>query len=124
MTGTVRLFSYGTLQQCEVQLATYGRLLDGEPDCLTGFRLEDIAIGRDDVVEISGKAVHTIARRTGNPADRISGTLYSLTGSELQAADAYEDSAYKRIAVTLESGRDVWVYVDGSLERGGEPTSP
>jgi gamma-glutamylcyclotransferase (GGCT)/AIG2-like uncharacterized protein YtfP len=123
MTGTVRLFSYGTLQQREVQLTTYGRLLDGEPDSLTGFRLEDIAIGRDDVVEISGKAVHTIARRTGNPADRISGTLYWLTGSELQAADAYEDSAYKRIAVTLESGRDAWVYVDGSLEGDGGPTS-
>ena len=28
------LFSYGTLQQAEVQLATFGRLLQGAPDAL------------------------------------------------------------------------------------------
>lgn len=116
MEAAIALFSYGTLQQREVQLATYGRLLDGDRDSLTGFRLEEIAIGRDDVVEISGKAVHTIARRTGDLADHIAGTLYWLTPAEMAAADAYEDSAYTRIEVTLDSGRSAFVYVDGSLE--------
>ena len=116
MSATVRLFSYGTLQQPEVQLASYGRLLDGEPDAIAGFRLEEIEIGRDDVVEISGKAVHTIARRTGNWSDRIAGTLYWLTDAELGAADAYEDSAYTRVEVTLESGRQAFVYVGAPLE--------
>jgi hypothetical protein len=31
------LFSYGTLQQPDVQRATFGRLLRGEPDALVGF---------------------------------------------------------------------------------------
>ena len=31
------LFSYGTLQQEAVQLATFGRLLRGSPDELVGF---------------------------------------------------------------------------------------
>ena len=31
------LFSYGTLQQQNVQLATFGRLLKGSPDSLVGF---------------------------------------------------------------------------------------
>lgn len=35
--ATVRLFSYGTLQQENVQRATFGRLLDGTPDALMGY---------------------------------------------------------------------------------------
>jgi hypothetical protein len=31
------LFSYGTLQQGAVQLSTFGRLLEGQPDELVGF---------------------------------------------------------------------------------------
>ena len=31
------LFSYGTLQQEDVQLATFGRLLQGQKDELLGF---------------------------------------------------------------------------------------
>jgi hypothetical protein len=31
------LFSYGTLQQKDGQIATFGRLLAGEPDELGGF---------------------------------------------------------------------------------------
>lgn len=116
MDATNPLFSYGTLQQPEVQLATYRRLLNGTPDALIGYELADVTIGRDDVVEISGKPVHTIARRTGNPAHRVAGTLYWLNDAELKAADAYEDSAYTRTEVTLQSRRQAWVYVDGSLE--------
>jgi hypothetical protein len=34
------LFSYGTLQDEAVQLATFGRRLSGEPEVLEGFRIE------------------------------------------------------------------------------------
>ena len=61
------LFSYGTLQQREVQLATYGRVLSGTQDMLAGHVLAPLAISDDQVIKISGKAVHTIARATGNP---------------------------------------------------------
>jgi gamma-glutamylcyclotransferase (GGCT)/AIG2-like uncharacterized protein YtfP len=105
------LFSYGTLQQAEVQLATYGRLLDGQRDVLSGYRLEPEAIDDPAVVELSGKAVHTIARATGDPADRISGLLFELSEGELAATDAYESAAYSRAEVTLESGRSAFVYV-------------
>ncbi len=33
------LFSYGTLQSESVQLETFGRKLEGEPDTLPGYRL-------------------------------------------------------------------------------------
>ena len=67
----VALFSYGTLQQREVQLATFGRALVGTPDVLRGHRLTPLTIRDPKVVRLSGKAVHTIAVATGNDADRV-----------------------------------------------------
>ena len=114
---TVRLFAYGTLQQREVQLATWGRAIDGEPDALTGYRLEPVAIDDPDVVRLSGKAVHRIARATGDPADRIAGAAYRLSEAELAATDAYEGHRYRRVAVVLESGARAFVYVGPPLAR-------
>ena len=99
---TVRLFAYGTLQQREVQLANYGRPLDGTPDVLGGYRLEPLTITDPEVVRLSGKAVHTIACATGNPADRIPGVVFELTEAELAATDRYEVDVYGRVEVTLE----------------------
>ena len=107
----IALFSYGTLQQREVQLANYGRELEGKPDALIGYRLEQLVIDDANVIEVSGKAVHTIARATGDAADRISGTVLELTEAELRSTDAYEAKAYSRIEVSIESGRNAFVYV-------------
>jgi gamma-glutamylcyclotransferase (GGCT)/AIG2-like uncharacterized protein YtfP len=107
----IALFSYGTLRQPEVQIANYGRLLDGQPDALVGYHLAPVAIGDLEVVRISGKAVHTIAVASGTPHDRIEGVVFALTETELAATDAYETDAYARVEVTLESGRSAWVYV-------------
>ena len=111
----VALFSYGTLQQREVQLATYGRELHGRPDVLSGYQLAPLAISDPDVVALSGKAVHMIARASGDPADRVPGVAFELTDAELTATDAYEVDAYSRIEVTLESGNKAWVYAGPPL---------
>jgi len=105
------LFSYGTLQQPEVQQANYGRLLDGTPDALLGYRLEPLTISDPDVVRVSGKAVHTIARPSGNPEDRIDGVRFTLTEAELAATDDYEVKAYARAEIVLESGVRAFAYV-------------
>jgi hypothetical protein len=115
---SVRLFSYGTLQLPEVQISNYGRRLDGEPDTLLGHRLVPIEIGDPEVVRISGKAVHTIACASGDPADRVEGVAYLLTEAELEATDAYETAAYVRTEVRLESGRTALVYVGPALKGG------
>lgn len=114
-TPTVRLFAYGTLQQREVQIATYGRVLDSAPDALAGFRLEQLAITDPEVVRLSGRAVHHIARATGNMADRIPGVVMMLTEAELAATDRYEVDAYARVEVTLDSGMRAFAYVRPSL---------
>ena len=108
--ASVSLFSYGTLQQPNVQLATFGRLLEGRPDALPGFASAPLAITDAEVVAISGAAVHTIACRTGNPADLIPGIVFNITPAELEAADAYEVSA-ARIEVGLASGAKAFAYV-------------
>jgi len=111
MAATVRLFSYGTLQQREVQLANYGRELEGAADALVGYRLGQVEIDDPDVASVSGKAIHTIALPSADPSDRIGGMVYLLTQEELEASDAYETDAYTRVEVTLESGRRAFVYV-------------
>jgi hypothetical protein len=107
---SVLLFSYGTLQQPNVQFATFGRLLEGRPDALQGFALAPLAITDPEVVAISGAAIHTIACRTDDPADLIPGFVFSITPAELEAADAYEVSA-ARIEVGLASGAKAFAYV-------------
>lgn len=109
--STIALFSYGTLQLPAVQREKYGRLLDGAADTLSGYRISPIDITDPDVVRLSGKSRHPIARLSGNPADEIRGVVYLLTEVELEATDAYEVDPYVRVEVTLMSGRTAFAYV-------------
>ena len=106
-----RLFSYGTLQQENVQRATFGRVLRGAPDALIGFKQDLVEITDPDVLAKSGERFHPIVVQTSDDTDRVPGTVFEITGPELAAADAYEVSDYERIAVTLASGSGAWVYV-------------
>jgi len=108
VSEAVWLFSYGTLRQREVQLATFGRELNGEPDALEGWVLGTVLIRDPDVVSTSGLAEHLILR----PGDGvIDGVAFALTDDELAAADGYETDDYVRVEVTLRSGRRAFVYV-------------
>lgn len=109
-----KLFSYGTLQQENVQLATFGRLLNGKADILPGYQLGEIEITDADVVQKSGKKFHPMLIQTGNPADQVAGMIFELTDEELAQADAYEVDAYKRIAAVFASGTQAWIYADAS----------
>lgn len=105
------LFTYGTLQYAEVQLDTFGRLIAGEPDVLPGYTVDYAEIDDRRVVDLSGASVHPILRETGSPLDKVVGRVLHLTAEEVDAADEYEVSLYRRIRVTLGSGRTAWVYV-------------
>lgn len=110
-SSTVLLFSYGTLRQANVQMASFGRLLEGTPDALPGYASVLTEITDPNVVATSGLKFHPIVVATGNPADEVPGMLFAITEAELAAADTYEVSDYKRIAVVLKSGKRAWVYV-------------
>jgi len=107
---TELLFSYGTLQQEGVQLASFGRRLTGRADALVGWKQEMVRITDPDVLRHSGKTHHPIVT-LGAADDRVAGTVFEITPDELAAADRYEVSDYKRVAATLASGVTAWVYV-------------
>jgi ketosteroid isomerase-like protein len=108
-----RLFSYGTLQQDDVQQATFGRRLHGRRDQLAGYEPSVVAIDDPLVVDELGRTHHANVIFTGRPDSRVNGTVLELTADELFAADGYERRfAYTRTQATLVSGGDVWIYVD------------
>lgn len=95
------LFVYGTLQDAEVQLRVIGRLVQGAPDTLDGYRKSQIWIG--------GKVYPFAVQDAG---DSMSGQVLEVNADELLALDAYEGDEYRRIRVQLRSGRGAWLYCE------------
>lgn len=107
----VLLFSYGTLQLESVQLASFGRRLNGHHDAMPGYRKEMLEITDAEVIRQSGEKFHPIVVPSENLSDEVTGMVFEITKNELDAADRYEVSDYKRIEVPLKSGKRAWVYI-------------
>jgi len=98
-----------------VQLSTFGRLLDGEPDELPGFEPALVKIADAQLAAATGKTHHANATFNGRTESSVSGTTFEITDAELAAADEYERPAgYTRIIATLASGKQAWVYIEAS----------
>jgi gamma-glutamylcyclotransferase (GGCT)/AIG2-like uncharacterized protein YtfP len=107
-----RLFSYGTLQQEDVQRATFGRKLDGVTDLVVGYQPSQVKIPDPALVTKLGKTHHDNITVTGDVASSVAGTVFEVTEAELAMADTFEAQFnYKRVSVNLASGNDAWVYV-------------
>jgi gamma-glutamylcyclotransferase (GGCT)/AIG2-like uncharacterized protein YtfP len=104
------LFSYGTLQQENVQLANFGRKLAGSKDILPLYRVGQLLITDQRVLKESGKEFHPILEYTGKSCDEVSGTVFELSNKEIALADDYEVDDYQRVRATLKSGRSCWIY--------------
>jgi len=106
------LFSYGTLQRETIQLATFGRKLEGRPDVLVGYSSSLVPISDQQVVENTGETHYRNILFTGEASDLIEGTVFEVTDAELRSADSYEaDENYERITVVLKSGTKAWVFM-------------
>ena len=79
---TENLFSYGTLRSEPVQLATFGRKVDGHVDALVGYKVVVIEIDDPDFVAASGTAQHRNLQFTGVPSDVVEGMVFFLTMKE------------------------------------------
>ncbi|WP_420401812.1 gamma-glutamylcyclotransferase family protein [Flagellimonas sp.] len=98
------LFTYGTLQDLQVQQYIFGRILTGKSDFLPGFKkMENAVYDR-----------YPLVIQSGNPKDTVQGMVYEVTSLDLAKSDIYETSAYKREKVMLESGIEAWLYVKNS----------
>jgi hypothetical protein len=100
------VFSYGSLQREDVQLATFGRCLDGQRDELPGYEQTLVEIGDPGVAAKIGRTHHANASFTGDDTRRIPGMVFEVTDAELRYVDTYEAADdYRRIEVTLASGK-------------------
>lgn len=106
------LFSYGTLQQEEVQLSTFGRKLEGSKDLITGYEPALLKIADPAVATRIGKTHHDNILSTGDDWSNVQGTVFEVTEAELAMADTFESQFnYKRVTVPLASGNEAWVYM-------------
>ena len=106
-----KIFSYGTLQQENVQLEILGKTLVGAEDTIEGYYVEHLEIKDLSVLKASQNKMHPIIYFTGNKAHKVLGTLFSVTKKDLLTIDCYEVEDYQRIMVPLKSGKKSWVYV-------------
>lgn len=105
------LFSYGTLQQNEVQQATFGRLLIGNRDELPGYETTLARIEDPREAASARSTHHDNVRVTDRPDASVSGTAFEIAEAELASADEYERRAgYGRSLVRLASGQEAWIY--------------
>jgi len=116
---TESLFSYGTLQSEAVQLATFGRRLEGKPAQLIAHRVTIIPAGiptsNQKLVTTTGAPHHRNLQFTGIASDVVEGTVFTVAKDELAQADEYEKAAgYKRVLVPLESRTNAWAYLHSS----------
>lgn len=96
---TESLFVYGTLMNPLIQQRVFGRTAPGEADRLVGFRKDLIHLG---------SGVYPIIRPEAGAV--VEGMVIEVTPAELKLIDRYEGPAYRRVRVTLGSGREGWVY--------------
>jgi hypothetical protein len=106
------LFSYGTLQLEEVQLATFGRKLAGETDAIVGYEPALVTIADPVVAARLKRTHHDNVTKSADRSSSVRGTAFEVTDAELSAADGYEAPFnYVRVLAPLASGKQAWVYV-------------
>jgi gamma-glutamylcyclotransferase (GGCT)/AIG2-like uncharacterized protein YtfP len=100
-----KLFAYGTLQSEDVQQDLFGRILQGTPEILVGYELNEIQIEEE-----FGIVHYPIINETTDSNNTITGILYEITQTELRQVDLYEGLHYKRVEVQLQSNQKAWAY--------------
>lgn len=93
------IFTYGTLQNSDVQQNIIGRVVTMRDDILPAYTKSEI--------KINGRCYPIAVRDTDS---QIVGKLFTITQGELLSIDKYETTAYKRVSVTLASGQTAWIY--------------
>ncbi len=108
---TEHLFSYGTLQLEAVQRTIFGRVVDGVPDRLDGYKTTWRRVRDPEVVRSSGKSFYPKLSPSGTGGEPVAGTVLALTRKELELADAYEVAGHRLVRVVLNSGAQAWVFI-------------
>lgn len=111
VSTSVNIFSYGTLQDPQVQAQVLNRQVESWPDSLSYYELGFITITDPSVLAISQQNQHPIIHFSGDPNDKVNGVVLKITETELLNFDKYETSDYQRVSVCLDSGITCFAYV-------------
>lgn len=98
------LFTYGSLQDEQIQTALFERKLKGKPDTLLGYEIAKEKLA----------GIYPVIFKSPSTISGLSGMVYELNKTDLEKADEYEGEDYQRIEVVLNSGTKAWVYVGKS----------
>jgi gamma-glutamylcyclotransferase (GGCT)/AIG2-like uncharacterized protein YtfP len=101
------LFSYGTLRSKQIQMQIFNKVLTGTQDQILGYKLKSLQIEEE-----FGMADYVVAVPSDNLEDYIHGAVFEVSNTELLKVDQFESISYKRVQVTLKSGRVAWVYTE------------
>jgi gamma-glutamylcyclotransferase (GGCT)/AIG2-like uncharacterized protein YtfP len=93
------LFVYGTPLEADVQQAIIGRIVNSEPDSVSGFLRSRIRIGM--------KTYPILVEKQGH---QVEGRVLEVSLEELAHIDRYETDAYRCVRVNTQRGINVWVY--------------
>lgn len=91
------LFVYGGLKVPEMQKKVFGRVVEGTPDVMLDYS--------QTILDIDGQ-MYPLAIPKDNA--EIPGVVLLLSPLELKHIDDFLINVYKRVKVTLKSGKQVW----------------
>ncbi len=97
----VKIFSYGTLWQTNVQMNTFGVTfsVDNDLDYISGWDIIRIKMyGEIHSVAVEGESI-------------IMGAIVNIPDNLLDKVDEYEGKEYKRISIKTLTGTDCQMYV-------------
>lgn len=103
-SATEYLFTYGTLQDKEVQQMVFSRILTGSEDHLKEHTISKELVG----------GLYPTVKSSPKSVKGVPGILYVISKDELQRVDVYEGDAYYRKKAMLASGIKAWVYLGKS----------
>lgn len=92
-------------------METFGRILQGEKDCLPGYEVSMLEITDEEVLKKSNQKFHPILHFSGNENSVVEGMLYEVSNDEISRADEYEVDDYKRVEAVFTSGKTGFLYV-------------
>jgi len=99
------VFAYGHLQNDEIQMRVFKKIINGHREVLKGYTISDKMVAdKFPAKESSGPL-------TTDVDGGLEGTVLSLTETQLKLVDAFEGNLYERMQVLLLSGLKVWIYI-------------
>ncbi len=85
--------------------------MHGTKDSLEGYTISTIEIKDESFLAKGEDKFQQTLVAMNNNHDTIEGTVFEISGEELQQTDRYEPDNYQRIKIVLRSGKEAWIYV-------------